>query len=439
MASHLDQPTDPDRERFSRAFVVASVAMASVTYGIGRYAYGLFLPEFRRDFGLDTFTLGLTASAGTVIYLITNIVASAIAIRFKPRTLVVIGGAVTTLGLALVGLATNAPTAVGGILLAGAGAGVYTPAQFEAIEAWLLPPWKSRAIGAVNAGATPGKILTGLAAFWVQTSWQHAWLAMAGVSFAVTVWNACLLPKRTVAHDGMNAKQPLDFRLFSRSACIPLYGTLIVYGLLFSVYLTFAVDLVSSVNAIESPVDKLFWPLLGIAGLTTVFTGSAVSRYGVRSLLSVSLPLCGLSYAMLALATNSQWMILGSAALFGAASIAPGTGFMVWGIRLFHGRPSVASGTVFFFLSVGTIIGPILFGWIAPRIGAVAFFLALAVLSVAVLPFFPSRVFDTSAPHPADGRLGTRPRKNGMVRSAVSSMDPTVKPSVPLKPSCTRT
>ncbi len=204
-----------------------------------------------------------------------------------------------------------------------------------------------------------GKILTGLAAFWIQ-SWQHAWLAMAAVSFGVTVWNAWLLPKRAVAHDRMKAKQHLHFRLFTRAACLPLYGTLIVYGLLFSVYLTFAVDLVSSMDAMKSPVDKLFWPLLGIAGLTTVFTGSTVSRYGVRSLLSVSLPLCGLSYAMLALASNNPWVILGSAILFGAASIAPGTGFMVWGIRLFHARPSIGSGTVFFFQSIGVIAGPLL-------------------------------------------------------------------------------
>jgi predicted MFS family arabinose efflux permease len=402
MTPDSNYQTDPARERFSLAFIVASVAMASVTYGIGRYAYGLFLPQIRRDFALDTFTLGLIASVGTVIYLISNIVASAIAIHFKPRTFTVIGGAVTTLGLALVGIATNAPTVMGGILLAGAGAGIYTPAQFEAIEAWLLPPWKSRAMGAVNAGATPGKILTGLAAFWVQSSWQHAWLAMAAVSFGVTVWNAGLLPKRAVTHDGMKAKQHLHFRLFTRAVCIPLYGTLIVYGLLFSVYLTFAIDLLSSVGAMKSPVNKLFWPLLGIAGLTTVFTGSAVSRYGVRGLLSVSLPLCGLSYAMLALAPNNQWVILGSAVLFGATSIAPGTGFMVWGIRLFNERPSIGSGTVFFFQSIGTIMGPIVFGWIAPRIGVVTVFLALAVLSVVVLPFFPSRVFDTSTPRPSD-------------------------------------
>jgi predicted MFS family arabinose efflux permease len=394
--------TDAGRERFSLAFIAASVAMASVTYGVGRYAYGLFLPQIRRDFGLDTFTLGLIASVGTVVYLLSNIVASAIAVHFKPRTFTVIGGAVTTLGLALVGIATNAPTAVGGILLAGAGAGIYTPAQFEAIEAWLLPPWKSRAMGAVNAGATPGKILTGLAAFWIQSSWQHAWLELAAVSCGVTVWNAWLLPNRAVTHDGMKPKRHMHIRLFTRAACIPLYGTLVIYGLLFSIYLTFAIDLLSSVGAMKSPVDKLFWPLLGVAGLTTVFTGSAVSRYGVRSLLSVSLPLCGLSYAMLALASNNPWVILGSAVLFGATSIAPGTGFMVWGIRLFNERPSIGSGTVFFFQSVGTIMGPIVFGWIAPRIGVVPVFLALAALSVVVLPFFPSRVFDTSAPRPSE-------------------------------------
>ena len=396
IGSHSGGDAAPDR--FSLAFISASVAMASVTYGIGRYAYGLFLPEIRRDFALDTLTLGLIAGFGTAVYLLSNTIASAIAIYFKPRTFTIIGGAVTTLGLALVGIAANAPTAVAGVLLASVGAGIYTPALFEAIEAWLLPPWKSRAMGAINAGATPGKILTGLAAFWFQSSWQRAWLAMAAVGFGVTLWNAWLLPRRAVVHDATKAMQHLNRRLFTRAACVPLYGTLVVYGLLFSVYLTFAVDLVSSVGAMKSPVDKLFWPLLGIAGLTTIFTGGAVGRYGVRVLLSVSLPLCGLSYSMLAFAPNSLWVILGSAVLFGATSIAPGTGFMVWGIRLFHERPSIGSGVVFLFLSIGTITGPILFGWMAPRLGATTVFLALTALSVLVLPFFPSGVFDTLAP-----------------------------------------
>src|SRR5258708_29418984 len=114
MTPDSSYPTDAGRERFSLAFIAASVAMASVTYGIGRYAYGLFLPQIRRDFALDTLTLGLIASIGTVVYLLSNIVASAIAIYFKPRTFVVIGGGGAPPPLAPVGVSANAPPALGG-------------------------------------------------------------------------------------------------------------------------------------------------------------------------------------------------------------------------------------------------------------------------------------------------------------------------------------
>jgi predicted MFS family arabinose efflux permease len=110
------------------------------------------------------------------------------------------------------------------------------------------------------------------------------------------------------------------------------------------------------------------------------------------------MPLCGLEYAMLVLAPNNPPVVLGSAVVFGAASITPGTGFLVWGMSLFNQRPSIGSGTVFFFLTIGTVTGPLLFGSIAPRAGVVAVFLVLAALSVLVLPFFPPRIFATSAP-----------------------------------------
>ena len=34
--------------------VSAGLAMIAVTYGLARFAYGLFLPEFREAFSLDT-------------------------------------------------------------------------------------------------------------------------------------------------------------------------------------------------------------------------------------------------------------------------------------------------------------------------------------------------------------------------------------------------
>ena len=380
---------------FSMVFTVACVAMVSVTYGMGRYAYGLFLPSIRQAFDLSTFQLSLIASFNTAVYLLATIVASASAIYFRPKTLIVAAGLITTCGLLITGLATNIGLAAGGIILAGVGGGILSPAMFEAIEAWLSGRWKARAIAAVNAGAAPGLILTGLSAYWLQTSWQQVWIAMAGIGLAVTLWHAWLLPDHRITELRAHPKLKLRPALFLRADCVPLYLSLFVYGLLLSTYLTFAVDLILSTGGVTFPADQLFWVLLGLAGLLAMFTGKAVTRFGVRGLLALSMPLCGLSYAMLAAAPGNQTVILLSAILFGISSIAPGNGFLVWGISLFRDRPSAGTGAVFTVLSLATIAGPILVGSFSGRIDLLSVFYIVAVLPVLTIPLFPRRLFST--------------------------------------------
>lgn len=384
-------------QRFPLLFTVACVAMTSVTYGMGRYAYGLFLPAIGAQFSLTTFDLALIASLNSVLYLAATVIASAVAIHFLPRTFIVAAGVVTTVGLALASIATTSGMAVTGIVVAGIGAGILSPAMFEAIEAWLPSIWKSRAIGAVNAGATPGIVLTGLSAYCLQSSWQQAWIVMAVIGLGVTVWHLWILPKDRLPNGVSGKTPPLYFQLFTRRACAPLYVAVFVYGLLLSTYLTFAVDLILSTGGMEFPADRLFWVLLGLAGLPTMFTGVAVRRVGVRGLLAVSIPACGLSYVLLALAPGNLPMVMASALLFGASSIAPGNGFLVWGISLFRERPSIGSGAVFFVLSTAVISGPIMFGVFSPRFSSSVLFLIVAALSVAVVPLFPRGLFSTDA------------------------------------------
>lgn len=382
-------------DRFSFVFTAACVAMVSVTYGMGRYAYGLFLPSIRHEFRLGTFDLALVASLNTVVYLLATVIASASAIYFRPRTFMLAAGFITTSGLFLAGLANSFPVAAGGIILAGVGGGILSPAMFEAIEAWLSPEWKARAIAAANAGAAPGLIVTGMAAYWLQSSWQQVWIVMAGIGLAVTLWHMWLLPGHRLSERCTETKLPLRLRLFLRKGCVPLYLSLFVYGLLLSTYLTFAVDLIVSTGGMTFPTDRLFWVLLGLAGFPAIFTGEAVRKFGVRGLLAVSMPVCGLSYALLALAPGNQAAVLISAILFGASSIAPGNGFLVWGISLFRDRPSVGTGAVFFVLSLAIIVGPILTGLVADSVDLLAIFHLVALLSVLVIPLFPRHIFGT--------------------------------------------
>lgn len=399
----LEQPLNgvsANTDRFAASFTVAIVAMCSVAFGVGRYAYGLFLPAIRHDFGASTVTLGLIASASTLLYLITIAIASTIAIHCRPRTLMLVGGCVTTLSLLIVGLAANLPATAAGIALASVGAGLYSPASWVAVDAWMPSRWRHRAIGAVNAGSTPGLLITGLTAYWFQHSWQYVWLVMAALCGMITLWHAWLVPNDRVIPPTHRPRPPLHARSFLRRECWPLYGALLIYGLVFGVYMTFAVDLILSSGGLVFPADRLFWALLGLAGMPTLFAGLLIARHGVRTLLMWSLPLCGLSYLLLALSAHGgsppggsppggTLLVLASAVLFGVASIAPGGGFYIWGIRLFPDRPSIGSGCVTLCTAIAMMAGPTLYGLMSRWMSLPSFFALVAILPILALPLLP--------------------------------------------------
>lgn len=387
-----------DSTAFSIGFIAATVALTSVTYGFGRYGYGLFLPAMREQFGATTLVLGAIASVNTAVYLISTIVASTFAIYFRPRTLMVGAGVITVSGLIMVGFSNSLVIAATGVIVAGIGGGMLSPALFEAIEAWLPARWRTRAIGALSAGATPGLVMTGLAAYWVQESWQKAWLVMSVIGGLVIIWNLFYLPARDLDYKSSRPVLKLRPSLFLRQECFPLYVTLGVYGILLSIYLTFSVDLIVNAGGIAYPKDRLFWVLLGIAGIPASLSGVFIARFGVRALLLVTLPMCGVSYLLLAWMPDNLTVILISSALFGFSSIAPGGALLVWCIGLFKERPSIGSGVVFFTISIAMIVGPMLSGVLEPLIGMERLFLALAVLTITLVPLFPRDIHGTESP-----------------------------------------
>jgi predicted MFS family arabinose efflux permease len=379
----------------SAVFVIVCICMTSLTYGFGRYAYGLFLPAIRAEYQLDSLQLGLLGSVSTTLYLITNLGASCVASYLRPYGMIVAGGLLTTVSLAVIGAAHDRLVTEIGIATAGVGAGIYSPALFEAIQAWLSGGWKNRAIAALNAGATPGLVLTGIAAYVVKSEWRLAWVLMACAGALFTLATALCVPRAALRSNAMQPPEKMRLRDFVRPQCLALYTTLFVYGLLFGVYKTFAIDVLSRTGGIQYPYDRLFWALLGLAGVPAIFVGTFIGSLGVRAILGVSMTLCGSAYVALALAPSDMTLVLTSATIFGLASIVPGSGFLVWGIHLFHKRPSVGSGVVFLAFSLSLVIGPILFGMAETWMRDTTLFWILAALSVVSWPLFPINIYGT--------------------------------------------
>src|SRR6056297_2385731 len=92
------------------------------TYGIGRQAYGLFVPTFRDEFGLSLDVLGFYASAAQGGYLVATVATGVVTARYGPRVPVVSGCLLLAVGAATMASASGPAVLAVGVVAAGASA-----------------------------------------------------------------------------------------------------------------------------------------------------------------------------------------------------------------------------------------------------------------------------------------------------------------------------
>ncbi len=146
--------------------IPAGSAIIAVTFGLARYAYGLFLPAIRADFRLSTEAVGLIASGQAAAYLLATVVASVIAARVGPRLPVVVGGLSTTAGMLLIATAHTVGLLAAGVVVAGTSAGWAYPPLSDAVARLVRTDRQSQAVSAISAGTSYGVIVAGPIALW---------------------------------------------------------------------------------------------------------------------------------------------------------------------------------------------------------------------------------------------------------------------------------
>lgn len=102
----------------------AGLAMIAVTYGLARFAYGLFLPELREAFELDAAVLGLIGSGSYVGYCVAITISLIYTSKVGPRFMVAAAGVTAVVGMALIAAAPSAPFLAAGDLVGRFGLGV---------------------------------------------------------------------------------------------------------------------------------------------------------------------------------------------------------------------------------------------------------------------------------------------------------------------------
>lgn len=359
------------------------------TYGIGRQAYGLFVPTFREEFGLSLEVLGFYASAAQAGYLVATVVAGVLTARFGPRVPVVSGCLLLAVGAAVTASTPGPMLLAVGLTAAGTSAGGAWAPFSDAVANQVPAAGSRRALALVNAGSPVGLVVASGLVLMADDRWRAVWWGFAAVGLvaAGAAWRV-LAP---VAVGPVRDRGQLRLGWFLNTRSMRLLVVALGVSITSGAYFAYAPDTAQAAD-LATWIGPAMWATLGIAGTAVgTFGGGIANRYGLRGPLAVMLVLVGGATLVLLVAAGSTVAALGSAALFGVGFT---TGFalvVMWSQQVFHDRPTTGFTLAIVFIAAGFIVGPSLFGVLATRFGRPMALLASATpaLLVALVPPSP--------------------------------------------------
>jgi len=375
-------------ENASRELAPAGIAIVAATYGLARYAYGLFLPDIQADLALATATMGLIAASSYGGYLVATLIASWISALTGPRLPVVFGGLAAAAGMAVIAAAHGPWMLAAGVFLAGMSPGLAYPPLSDAVVRLVPNHRQERVYTWINSGTGFGVLMAGPLAVLAGADWRYAWALFAAFAVAATLWNARLMPSGPFAPANA-AVPPLRWRWFARPGAGALFVGAAIFGISTSVYWTFAVDLLVTTGSLDQGQAAMFWASIGAAGILGAAAGHLVHRFGLRVVFLVGVSVTAAAIATVALFPQHLSVSIASGAAFGTTFIVVTALFGIWSIRLYYDRPSAGFGATFFLISLGQMAGPALAGYLIGTISMAAVFFLAAMLTAVLLLIAP--------------------------------------------------
>lgn len=356
--------------------VAAGFALTALSYGLGRFAYGLLLPEIRQDLALSATAAGWIGGSAFAAYCVGIIFALTGGEWLGERWVAFLAGATTTTGLVLVAVASSSLGLDIAIILAGLSTGLTSPPLAAAVARCIPPQGRQTANGAMNAGTAAGIIGSGLAAMLFAAEWRALYVAFALVGLLVTLWLWFALPaRRKIAVSDSQPTHSLKLRSLG-GLCM----STVLMGAASTAIWTFGAAIMRDALGMGSTQVAMAWTVLGTGGLAGIGTGVLTSRYGTGLVHRGALFAMAVAITFVAMSSRAPVGAFPAMAIFGASYIVSTGAFLMWGLSLFPDRPGFGLGLPFLAVAIGQTAGAPLFGTILDRWGSPAALGCSAVL-----------------------------------------------------------
>jgi predicted MFS family arabinose efflux permease len=367
---------------------LAGFAATAVAYGPARTGYGLFVPDFREEFGISTLAAGAIGSSLQVGFLLALVATALLVGRLGPRLLVAAGGATAVVGMLLVALASNPMTLAAGVFVAGMSAG-FCWSPYNDLAGWTVrAELRSRVLSAVSTGTTLGIAVSGLVALAAvvgELPWRAVWLAFVAAAVLSAVLNGLLLPGMPAGGEREAVRRPGVGWIF-RAGSSPLFVVAFSFGVVNAFYWSFNADIVSSAGFPLPNAGPILYAVLGAAGFVGLLTGDLAERIGLDSTLRITLLCLGSGTMLLGIAPGSIAVVGTAAVLYGAGVMFMSALLSLWSSTVFRERPSQGFTAALLFFGVGGVVGPAVLGAIGGAFGIGSAFVVAAVLILLNLP-----------------------------------------------------
>jgi predicted MFS family arabinose efflux permease len=367
---------------------LAGFAATAVAYGPARTGYGLFVPDFREEFGISTWAAGAIGSGLQGGFLLALMATALLVGRLGPRLLIAAGGVSAIAGMLLVALSPNPVTLAAGVLVAGMSAGFCWSPYNDLAGQTVRAESRARVLSAVSTGTTLGIAVAGLVALVAVMGglpWRAAWLAFVAAAVLSTVLNALLLPGMPDGGEGETARRP-RVRWIFRAGSSPLFVVAFSFGVVNAFYWSFNADIVSSAGFPLPHAGQVLYVVLGAAGFVGLLTGDVVERVGLDGTLRITLLCLGAGTVLLGAAPGSMAVVGAAAVLYGAGVMFMSALLSLWSSAVFQERPSEGFTAALIFFGVGGVVGPAVLGAWGGAFGLGSAFVVAAVLILLNVP-----------------------------------------------------
>lgn len=366
----------------ARTYATVGAGLIAMSYGLARFAFGLYVPAIRGELGLSADVTGVIGSMAFVSFSAASLFASSVSANLGARGAAILASLLGFAGLLLISLATGAWTLGLGVFACGVCTGLMMPALTAGMQTAVSSVLHGRVSAVMNAGTSIGVVVSVPMVILLAEHWRAAYQGFAVVALMCVLAALVYVPPIERGRSALRAVSGMTTVLRRRLARLMLFG--LGMGLVSSTYWVFAPDLAVAAGGLDPRATGWMWLALGLAGLGGAAAGDLIDRFGAAASQGAAFAVMALSLLLLALGAESSVTAVLSAGIFGLVYMMLTGIYLVAGVRLLPDRQSLGAVVPFLAIAVGQALGSPATGALVTWMGHLQAFVVMAVVGLIV-------------------------------------------------------